>query len=92
MRIRLRNLKKGKRVIEFNVEVFKNLALKMQYQLEVSNRLEQLMITTEEEDEPQNIWTALARSITEAAENTIGRKRKKPKIDQWISDETIYLI
>jgi len=50
------------------------------------------MTTIEEEDEPQNIWTAIARSITEAAENTIRRKRKKPKKDQWISDETIFLI
>jgi len=50
------------------------------------------MTTIEEEDEPQNIWTALARSITEAAENTIGRKRKKLKKDQWISDETVFLI
>jgi len=39
------------------------------------------MTTSEEEDEPQNIWTALARSITEAAENTIGNKRKNPKTD-----------
>jgi len=50
------------------------------------------MTTNEEEDEPQNIWTALARSITEVAENTIGRKRKKPKKDRWISEETIFLI
>jgi len=50
------------------------------------------MTTIEEEDEPQNIWTALARSITEAAENTTERKRKKPKRDQWISDETVFLI
>jgi len=63
----------------------------MQYQLQVSNRFEQLMTTTEEEDEPQNIWTALARSTKEAAENTTGRKRKKPKKDLWISDETIFL-
>jgi len=35
-----------------------------------------MMTTTEEEDKPQNIWTALARSITEAAENTIGRKKR----------------
>jgi len=38
--------------------------------------------------EPQNIWTALARS--NAAENTIDRKRKKSKKDQWISDETVF--
>jgi len=76
MRIRLRNLKKGKRVIKFNVEALKNLVLKMQYQLKVSNCFEQLKITSMEEDEPQNIWPALARSITEAAENTIGRKKR----------------
>jgi len=39
------------------------------------------MTAIEEEDEPQNIWTALASSITEAAENTIVRKKKKPKKD-----------
>jgi len=50
------------------------------------------MTTIEEKDEPHNIWTALARSTTEAAENTIGRKKKKPKKDQWTSDETIFLI
>jgi len=39
-------------MIEFNVEAFRNPALKTQYQLEVSNRFEQLMTTTEEKNEP----------------------------------------
>jgi len=42
MHMKLKKLKKGKRVIEFNVEAFKNHTLKSQYKLEVSNRLEQL--------------------------------------------------
>lgn len=76
MRIRLRNLKKGKKIEHFNVAALKDPAIKMRYQLEISNRFEQLITDMEENDEPERIWTAFSRSITEAAQNTIENERR----------------
>ena len=83
------NSKRANKVESFDIEKLRDRTERIRYQIEINNRfqaLEEANTSPEGNDEPNSLWGDIEKTVKEAANKVLGKK-KKPKSKPWFDEE-----
>lgn len=89
-KIDLAKTEKAKRTARHNIEGFKNGELKEEYKKKIADTLE-IKKELWEKGEVESIWNILKTIVSEAADDTLGKKEQGKRVE-WFDEECLTAI